>query len=392
MSPAGQVRQSLDTAVGRIAEDVERHLSTLVNEWTEAAAREQQAAVETARQAVEPELERRVQEALENARREWDAAQVQTQAEVERSAREDARRVLEPEVERRIHEAVEAARADLEARHAQALTDVERLAEDRVRRAQIDADAQGRAVQIDAERRLQEALASWGPAEEELRADLKVAQDQAAEALQTLAATERSVRAAERETRLAGLERLLQAVERLDRCSTLKATLDALAESVAGEAARSVTFVVRGQDLQGWHLKGFTEPPDLADLKISLASSLPLANVVRDAATTSTSTDQFENGLAFIRLSEPCMGLAVPVTLGKTVVGVVYADDSAMAEREVPAGWPEIVQVLARHASRQLEALTATRAVSIVAALPHAPHVQLVHRDAPDVIRVAEGH
>jgi hypothetical protein len=54
------------------------------------------------------------------------------------------------------------------------------------------------------------------------------------------------------------------------------------------------------------------------------------------------------------------MGLAVPVIVGGRVVAVVYADGVSMDGHEmpVPSGWPEVIEVLTRHAGRCLEALT----------------------------------
>jgi hypothetical protein len=54
------------------------------------------------------------------------------------------------------------------------------------------------------------------------------------------------------------------------------------------------------------------------------------------------------------------MGLAVPVIVGGRVVAVVYGDSVTLdgQDRGTPSGWPEVIEVLARHAGRCLEALT----------------------------------
>jgi hypothetical protein len=56
----------------------------------------------------------------------------------------------------------------------------------------------------------------------------------------------------------------------------------------------------------------------------------------------------------------------VPVIVGGRVVAVVYADGVSIEghERPVPSGWPEVIEVLARHAGRCLEALTTQRAAT----------------------------
>jgi hypothetical protein len=59
------------------------------------------------------------------------------------------------------------------------------------------------------------------------------------------------------------------------------------------------------------------------------------------------------------------IGVAVPVIVGGDVAAVVYGDDGGSAERVVPAGWPETLELLSRHASRCLEAQTAIRAARL---------------------------
>ena len=65
-------------------------------------------------------------------------------------------------------------------------------------------------------------------------------------------------------------------------------------------------------------------------------------------------------GPGFEPLPADRMGLAVPVIVGGRVVAVVYADAVASDghSRHVPSSWPELIEVLARHAGRCLEALT----------------------------------
>jgi hypothetical protein len=60
------------------------------------------------------------------------------------------------------------------------------------------------------------------------------------------------------------------------------------------------------------------------------------------------------------------MGLAVPVIVGGRVVAVVYADGVAHDGREqiVPSSWPEVIEILARHAARCLEALTVQKSAT----------------------------
>jgi hypothetical protein len=312
--------------VTRIADDVKRHVETLLGDWRAAAEEERQSLIASIRQDLESELGRRLEDVLARERDEWAASQ------------------------QRMH-------ADLE------------VADERARRAETEAAASA-AAQRDAEQRLAEAHAAWAPTEEGLRADLRVAQAQATEALGTLEETERSVRAGERESRLAAAVRLLESIERLDGCLTLRATLDALVDGVAAEVPRTMLLTVRGGALHGWQLRGVAQAPEVAQLAVDRQAIEPLARATHSGIAVATTTDVFAAPLDFLRLPIPCTGLVVPVRLGLRTVAVVYADDGGNADREVPAGWPEVVQLLARHASSHLRALTAMRTVAMAARGP----------------------
>ncbi len=68
-------------------------------------------------------------------------------------------------------------------------------------------------------------------------------------------------------------------------------------------------------------------------------------------------------GPGFEPLPNERMGFAVPVIAAGRVVAIVYADgvSSEGSERSVRNGWPEVVEVLARHAGRCVEALAALK-------------------------------
>jgi len=72
----------------------------------------------------------------------------------------------------------------------------------------------------------------------------------------------------------------------------------------------------------------------------------------------------------FTPASADRVGLAVPILVDEQVVAVLYADDEGVQGREVPSAWPERVELLARHAGRCLEALTARSAARARAGHP----------------------
>src|SRR5690606_32929114 len=79
----------------------------------------------------------------------------------------------------------------------------------------------------------------------------------------------------------------------------------------------------------------------------------------RDASVTPA-------GPVFAELPPDRVGMAVPVIVGGRVVAVAYADGAGEPAQpaHVPSGWPEVVELLTRHAARCLEALTAQKAAA----------------------------
>lgn len=176
-----------------------------------------------------------------------------------------------------------------------------------------------------------------------------------------------TAQAEERQVHLAGAERLTAAVRLLDSASSLSDTLDALAEAAQAEAGRAAVFLVRGDELRGWAHSGFdASTPDARSLTYSLDTGGVLSEAVQSRSVASTA-DSHGHAAAdvpspFTLPSQDRVGLAVPLIVDDNVVAVLYADDAGSAH-EAPSAWPERVELLARHASRCLEALTARRAV-----------------------------
>ncbi len=58
-------------------------------------------------------------------------------------------------------------------------------------------------------------------------------------------------------------------------------------------------------------------------------------------------------------------GLAVPLTVGGRTVAILYADDGGNKVPVVPSSWPEIAEILARHAGHRLEVLTVSHSAAL---------------------------
>lgn len=298
----------------RVRSSVDQALSTLVKQVVDEAADEREAATRAARESAFAEAEQAAQTRVADAEARVRATMDETIA----IARAEDRDVAAREIRRQVEAEVELK-----------LSDGLALAESRMTMALADSEAR------------------------------------AAEALKVAVA---AARAGEREGEMAGVTRLLESIRGLDGASSLSEVLDALALASAREAARAAVVVLRGDRIQGWKMSGFGPrdvQPKSIDLLLSEAGVIGLAVGAARAVTTRDSQSAGA-GPGFETLAADRMGLAVPVIVGGRVVAVVYADGVTLDghERPVPSGWPEVIEVLARHAGRCLEALTTQRAAA----------------------------
>ena len=173
-----------------------------------------------------------------------------------------------------------------------------------------------------------------------------------------------ALRKAAEQGSLAAMERLLDAFRRLDQATTLTALIDTLAEAAASETTRSAVFVVRAREVRGWRVAGVSDAPaDVRLVSVSLDAAGAIGVCVRSKARVEISPATFAAGeLAFLAAEDAASGLAMPVTLGGQTAAVIYGDDGGAGG---PAGWRETIEILARHASRCLEAQTAIRAAKL---------------------------
>jgi hypothetical protein len=200
---------------------------------------------------------------------------------------------------------------------------------------------------------------------DELKQALAEAQQRADEAVKESVT---AARVRERELEMAAISRLLESIRGLDGASSLSEVLDALGQAAAREASRTAVLVLRSERLLGWKLSGFgarDAQPKLIDLALSEAGVIGVAVT---SARLSTTRDSAAAGLGpgFAPLPDDRMGLGVPVIVGGRVVAVVYADGVTEEgnEKLVPSGWPEVIEILTRHAARCLESLTSQKSAS----------------------------
>jgi hypothetical protein len=158
----------------------------------------------------------------------------------------------------------------------------------------------------------------------------------------------------------ASSERLVEAVRSLSGARSLSEILDTLVSCAGREATRAGVLLVRGGRLHGWRFVGF-------DPALDKGSSLDLAfedaGIAAEAVRTNagvTGDGERASGPSFAPLPPGRESVAVPLALSGQVVAVLYADQGS--EPEPAAMRPETIEVLARHAARCLEALTAFKA------------------------------
>lgn len=261
------------------------------------------------------------------------------------------------EANRRLDEATELVRAA----EAQTRTELEQqLAEAHAARESAIQAAVRDAVEAERTRLIAEA-------EQQLQAmaaerEAAVAEAEARVAAATAASIE-AARANEREAELAGLARLVESIRGLDGAASLSEVLDALALAAGRETTRAAVLVVKGDHVVGWRLSGFggrDKQPKSIDLPVAEAGVIGLAATSSRVASVRGGGSE---GPGFEDLAADRTGMAVPVLVSGRAVAIVYAD-GVTGTSDTPTLWPETVEVLARHAGRCLEALTAQKAAA----------------------------
>lgn len=164
----------------------------------------------------------------------------------------------------------------------------------------------------------------------------------------------------------AGADRLVAAIRQIDVVRTVPDMLEALLKCATREAARAAILIVRGAELQGWKFVGFgarTDNP--TEFRQAVLGAGVIEEAIRSGATASTHGVVRIPAPAFAELPLGRRAVGVPIVIQGRVVAVLYADQGAQVQDpEHPAegvAWPAALEVMARHASRCLEASGALR-------------------------------
>ncbi len=177
-------------------------------------------------------------------------------------------------------------------------------------------------------------------------------------------------------------ERLADAIRAIDRSRSLSEVLDTLASCAGRETTRAAVFLVREDQLRGWRFIGFG--PDF-DRASAVEASLTDGGILSDAVRTegAISTDSSVPGAAprFAEVGPGCEMIAAPVLVGGRVVAALYADQqvTGLEGRAARFAWRPALEMMARHAGRCLEGITAIRAAQLLTDSPR----QSVERGGP---------
>jgi hypothetical protein len=191
---------------------------------------------------------------------------------------------------------------------------------------------------------------------EALRAELQ--QERAAAAAKAEALAGAPAATEVRRADLVSASALLDAVRALDEASSLTEILERLSEQAARHTPRSAVLLAQNGHIRGWRWAGV--PGEATTLELPLEDR----GVVATAARTGLpqwAASPAPSSVVLAPHREGRAGVAVPVLLDKQVVAVLYGDDDLEDAPAVPESWPEFVEVLARHAGRCFEAMTARK-------------------------------
>jgi hypothetical protein len=285
-----------------------------------------------------------------------------------------------------------------------ALTDERRHAEEQISEVKDKARAELAALRLEMEAQLDEATRLAHAATEEARraadieastlrekvvaleAELDVTRRQGqleAEnaANRRLAAEVERTRTDAYQAELSSTVSLLNGIRSIDDARSLGEVLSALAQCAGREAERAGVLIVKGDTLRGWRFSGFT--PDMLQQPGSVMLARDEAGIVSTVAakgaadTVSPVPSADDSALpAFARGAGKRQAVAMPIAVGGEVVAVLYADAVRSDAPSAVCRWPAVLEVLVRHTSRALEALTVQQAAGLAVPMRTAPVVR----------------
>jgi len=165
----------------------------------------------------------------------------------------------------------------------------------------------------------------------------------------------------------AAFARLLASVREIDDATSLTGVLETLLWGVVRETSRASLFLVQGEHLVLWRSRGFGDGDAqhrAQPLQIAFAEGGVAADAVSSRNVVLTeAVDRMPVGLA--APSSFGGAAAGAIHVGGQVAAVLYADREADNNGEATRQMALTVELLSRHASRCLEAITAFRTAQL---------------------------
>ena len=324
---------------------------------------------------------------LDSLRGQIEAELASAQDELVRAAEESSARIAADASERATAEARESAARDAEEQRTRFTAEIEGL-QSRMAEAQDNAQRQLDESQRrldDSQKHIEERQREMTAARAEidtLTNDLETARQELDSTRDDVEATLRDVETSRRDSdavrrevsrltdvlrgkdeRIAQASRLPDAVRALDESETFGQVLELLAVRSGREAGRAAVFLVKGDRLRDWRTVGFDFASDASRLDIELSHSGLIAEAVNSRGSV---RDRQGGSLPeFARTEDARDAAAWPVSVGGSVVAVLYADGRVADNSDEPY-WPAFLDVLARHAGRVLEGITVRQAAGLM--------------------------
>jgi uncharacterized coiled-coil DUF342 family protein len=354
---AAEIRAQAEALVADVRSQAEAQVSQF-----RAAAHTHAEGLKRAAEGQIGELRKGLDELRAQAQQQLDAVRRTAQDEIER---------VRAEVET-AHAEIENARAELEKAHG----DLEKTHGDLEKAYGALEKAHGETEWANAE--IHKAKAEAEHARHEIdaaRAEIEDVRNQASSEIARAQAEveedrKRAVAEAEEghQSELSRAARLADAIRNLDEARGLSEVLERLVQSAGYEVDRAAVLLVKGDRLTGWRLTGFApDGPTAKSIDLSI-NEAGLAGAVLESRVSVSRPSDATHGPAlppFAADAAEGHAMALPVRVGGEVVAVLYADAPRSDAPLSDARWPAIIEILVRHASRVLEAMTVQQAAGL---------------------------
>jgi hypothetical protein len=157
------------------------------------------------------------------------------------------------------------------------------------------------------------------------------------------------------------LDELLTVFTALERSTTMAEALTALFDGLVREFSRVALFAVRASRLEGVQQTGFDFQQDISKVVIPLSSDSLLGRAVTSNRIEAAVSGVVKAPTGMPFGGEPGCAVALPISIGASVVAVMYADDSDRLEfaSTAPQALIKFAELLLMHATLVLFRISA---------------------------------